>query len=117
MAEASLLDWLSNPTAERGIRFARDGDDWDLWTYERLAQAAWGVGAQLVEAGTERGDVVAITIPTGAGFVAAYFGTLLAGATPAPLVPPTFFEDTEQYVARTSDLIASGISLVATEDQ
>jgi fatty-acyl-CoA synthase len=112
---AGLLDWLDRPSDTRGIRFALDPDGWDLWTYERLAGAARKAGAELVDAGVEAGDVVPIAIPTGAGFIAAYFGTLLAGATPAPLVPPTVFEDGERYVARTADLVRAAGDLVATE--
>jgi fatty-acyl-CoA synthase len=112
---AGMTDWLEAPDSTRGIRFAADPDGWDLWSYERLAQATWSAAEQCSEAGVEPGDVVAIVIPTGPAFVAAYFAALLCGATPAPLVPPTFFESHDAYVERTADLLASGIALVATD--
>jgi acyl-CoA synthetase (AMP-forming)/AMP-acid ligase II len=85
---AGLLDRLAEPDESRGIRFALDPDGWDHWTYDRLARAARHAAIQIIDAGARHGDVIAIAIPSGAGFVAAYFGALLAGATPAPLVPP-----------------------------
>lgn len=110
-----LLDWLNDPLANRGIRFAQDGEEWDSWSYERLAMAAHSVASQLIDAGAVRGEIVAIVVPTGPGFVAAFYGTLLAGATPAPLVPPSVLESEQRYVERTADLLAAGPTLVATE--
>lgn len=111
-----LFDWLLQPRDDRGIRFAIDAEDWDLWSYDRLAAATYSAAAQIVEAGVRRGDIVALIVPTGPGFVAAYFGTLLAGATPAPLVPPTLFEPEERYIGRTADLVGAGAVLVVTEN-
>jgi fatty-acyl-CoA synthase len=110
-----MFDWLSEPVADRGIRFAGDDHEWEYWSYERLAAAANSAAHQLVAAGASRRDVVAIVVPTGPAFVAAYFGVLLAGGTPAPLVPPTVLDSEERYVDRTAELIAAGPALVATE--
>ncbi|HYY52866.1 MAG TPA: AMP-binding protein, partial [Myxococcales bacterium] len=52
--------------------------------YERARRAA---GA-LRELGIERGDRVAIVLPTGPDFMDAFFGAVLAGAVPVPLYPP-----------------------------
>jgi fatty-acyl-CoA synthase len=111
-----MLDWLSEPTDGRGIRFALDGEGWEEWSYARLADATYSVAERLVGAGARHNDVVALVIPTGPAFVAAYFGALVAGATPAPLVPPTFFESEQEYVGRTAELLGAGVQLVATEE-
>jgi fatty-acyl-CoA synthase len=111
-----MLDWLSNPTDTHAIRFAQDGEGWEKWSYARLASATYSAAEQLIAAGTEERDVVAIIIRTGPAFVAAYFGALIAGATPAPLVPPAVFESDQEYVRRTAELLVAGVGLVATED-
>jgi acyl-CoA synthetase (AMP-forming)/AMP-acid ligase II len=109
------MAWLDEPLATRGVRFAQEGEEWDVWPYERLAAAAHSVAGQLVDAGAERGEVIAIVVPTGPGFIAAFFGALLAGGTPAPLVPPSVLESEQRYVERTTDLLAAGPTLVVSE--
>lgn len=111
-----MLDWLETPTDRRAIRFARDDGEWDEWTYARLATATYSAAEQLRAAGVKKGDVVAVVIPSGPLFAAAYFGALTTGAIPAPLIPPTVFEDEAAYRARTTDLLGSGIDFVASEE-
>jgi fatty-acyl-CoA synthase len=111
-----MLEWLFEPKSDRGIRFATDDErEWDLWTYERLASATWSAAAQLIDAGVAPGDIVAIIVPTGPGFVAAFCATLAVGATPAPLVPPTLFESDTHYVTHTGMLIGAAAAIVVTE--
>lgn len=111
-----MLDWLEDPTDGRAMRFARDDDGWDEWSYARLATATHSAAEQLRAAGVGEGDVVAVVIPSGPVFTAAYFAALAAGATPAPLIPPTMFEDEAAYHARTIDLLGNGIDVVASEE-
>src|SRR5437660_1255011 len=110
-----LLDWLSDARSERGIGFALDPGGWEHWDYPRLAMAAHSAAEQLLAGGVRHDEVVAIAIPTGPGFLAAFFGTLLAGATPAPLLPPRPFEDQDAYHERTATLLRSGPAAVATD--
>lgn len=111
---AGLLDWLEDPEPRRGPGFAEDEGGWDVWRYPRLAVAAEGAAAQLVDAGLQPGEVAALVVPSGPLFVASFFGVLLAGATPAPLVPPMFFEEEEDYVAHTEAMLRSACSLLVT---
>jgi acyl-CoA synthetase (AMP-forming)/AMP-acid ligase II len=111
-----LLDWLENPLTSRGVRFANDDGGWDLSTYAQLAQGAQGVATLLHERGLQRGDVVSIIVPTGPSFATAFFGTLLAGGTPSPLVPPGFFDEPDQYVSHTASLLATASKIVLTDD-
>ena len=64
----------------------------------RLAQA-------LRKLGVSRGDRVAIVLPTGTGFMDAFFGALLAGAVPVPLYPPVRLGRLDEFHARTARMI------------
>jgi fatty-acyl-CoA synthase len=110
-----MLDWLSAPSREHGIRFACDDGSWDLWSYERLAAAVYGAVEQLRDFGVRRSDVVGIVTSTGPMFVAAYFATLAAGAVPAPLVPPTLFDEEQRYIRHCSALVRAAAARVVTE--
>jgi acyl-CoA synthetase (AMP-forming)/AMP-acid ligase II len=118
VADPGLLGWLDAASDTRGIRFAADGDRWDLWTYERLARltrrTAWG----LVEAGVQPGDVVTLLQSVGPPFVCTVFGAMLAGAVPSPLAPPLAFHDPEVYREHATRLLASARpSLLVTEPE
>lgn len=110
-----LLAWLEEPREDRGIRFAEDDGGWRLATYADLAARTREAAARLAGAGVGPGEVVSIVVPSGPQFVAAYFGALLAGAIPSPLVPPTIIQDPEQWADHTSRLIATASSHVVTE--
>lgn len=111
-----LLDWLDRPDPHRGVRFADDDGGWDLATYEDLADGALRVAELLQARGMKRGDVVAIIVPTGPSFAAAFFGTLAAGGTPSPLVPPSMFDEAERYVAHNAALLADAATMVLTDE-
>ena len=80
--------------------------------YERAQRAA---GA-LEEAGVAAGERVAIILPTGPAFMDAFFGCQLLGAVPVPLYPPVRLGRLDEYVARTSAMLAAvDAALVVTE--
>ncbi|HET9896426.1 MAG TPA: AMP-binding protein [Streptosporangiaceae bacterium] len=97
MDHQSLLSWLERPPADRGIRFAVNGSEWDFWSYGSIADSTRRVASGLRSLGIRRDDVVSIVLPAGPGFVAALFGTMLAGAVPSPLAPPMAFRDLGAY--------------------
>jgi acyl-CoA synthetase (AMP-forming)/AMP-acid ligase II len=82
---AGLLEWLSAPSASRGMRFAQDDGGWALVSYAELAARSFQVAARLGDEGLPAGSVVALVLPTGPAFVASYYGALLAGHTPCPV--------------------------------
>jgi acyl-CoA synthetase (AMP-forming)/AMP-acid ligase II len=73
------------------------GDEWNFWSYASLAESARRVASGLRSLGVGHDDVVSIVLPSGPGFVAALFGTMLAGAVPSPLAPPMAFQDLGVY--------------------
>ena len=113
-----VLAWLDDPDTVRGIRFATDGDRWEVWTYAGLAEAVRRVAAGLRAAGVRSDDVVSIVLPSGPTFVAALFGTLVAGATASPIAPPLAFQDRAAYGEHVAGLLAtSRPRLLVTNDE
>jgi acyl-CoA synthetase (AMP-forming)/AMP-acid ligase II len=80
--------------------------------YERAQRAA---GA-LRDLGVGPGDRVAIVLPTGADFMDAFFGAVLAGAVPVPLYPPVRLGRMEEFHRRTARMLrACGARLVLSD--
>ncbi|MGN6257342.1 MAG: AMP-binding protein [Solirubrobacterales bacterium] len=100
MERRGLLDWLEDPRAGHGLRFAEDGGGWSPWEYPRLARATLAQAERIVQGRAQREGVVSIVTGSGPGFVAAFMGALAAGNTPSPLSPPGFGADPAEYVER-----------------
>jgi acyl-CoA synthetase (AMP-forming)/AMP-acid ligase II len=105
MTEYRLLRWLDNPQDKHGIKFARQGDEWEFFSYARLSEYARDYAGQLCAAGLCPGDVVALVYGNSPAFVAAFFGCLMAGGTPAPIAPPGRFHDGPGYLDHVSRLL------------
>lgn len=113
----TLCGWIEEPSDRRGLRFARGSDGWDFHSYAALARAAAGAAAQIEDARTESGRPVVIVLPTGPGFVAAFFGALLAGDTPCPLPPPGPIQRTVEYHEYLAGILqVAKPSLVVTDE-
>ncbi|MGO9958539.1 MAG: AMP-binding protein [Solirubrobacteraceae bacterium] len=101
-----LLGWLRDPPSGRGIRFCEESG-WRCHPYDELADRARRTAAGLVDAGVPAGAVVALVQRAGPDFVATLFGTILAGATPAPLAPPQLFQDAGAYAEQAGARLAA----------
>lgn len=117
-----LLDWVARAEAtagsdERGIHVA-DGDAWTYWPYSRLARLTRAVAAGLTVRGIGPGDVVLVVQRSGPGFVATFFGVLLAGATPSPAAPRAPFRTAHRYDDHLAALLAVArpAAVVADDD-
>jgi acyl-CoA synthetase (AMP-forming)/AMP-acid ligase II len=73
--------------------------EWPL-PYGELYQRSLQIAAGLRRQGLGTGERVTIMLPTGAEFIASFFGTLLAGGIPVPVSPPTFLDDVTDFLAR-----------------
>jgi fatty-acyl-CoA synthase len=103
-----LMSWLKGDSQRSAvIRFADDGSSWVSVSYDEIADLAKSVSAQLVAAGVRRNDVVAIVLDSEIAFPAAFFGVLLAGATPCPMVPPRGLPAGTEYCAYLAPLVRS----------
>jgi len=87
-------------------------------TYADIAERALGLAGGLRAIGICPGDRVAIARPTGVGFYEAFFGTLLAGAVPAPLPLPRRFGPRTDYVCTTARMLhACGARLALASER
>ncbi|HEX8053585.1 MAG TPA: AMP-binding protein [Thermoleophilaceae bacterium] len=110
-----MLGWLEEPTAERGVRFARGISEWDVWTWAEMAAAAHGAAARMSEMHGGRSGTVAIVIPNSPEFVAAFYGALAAGLTPCPIAPPKAIDEPQRYRRHVAGLLeAAQPALVVT---
>ena len=69
------------------LRFLERGDVAGTYTYSQLWAWASRWAALLSDRGVRCGHPVLIALPNSEDFVGAYFGTLIAGGVPAPVVP------------------------------
>ena len=68
------------------------------YPFSELAADAHRHAAHFIAEGVQPGDRIALIAETGAGFAAAFFGAIYAGALPVPLPLPTSFGGREAYV-------------------
>jgi acyl-CoA synthetase (AMP-forming)/AMP-acid ligase II len=106
MIESSLVDWIASPDVERGGSFTDDGETWKYFHYGEFAAAARRFATALSESGVGVGQIVPIVLPAGADFIAAFFGSLLVGAAPAPIAPPMVFQSSDAYRRHLRKLLA-----------
>ena len=98
MTRSPVVAWIDAPRTDEGIRFATDGG-WALHSYDELAARARAAGTEIAAARREAQDraVVAIVVRSRLAFVSAFYGALLAGRTPCPIVPPGSFQSLDEY--------------------
>jgi acyl-CoA synthetase (AMP-forming)/AMP-acid ligase II len=82
-------------------------------TYARLRIDALALAAGLVERGYGGADAVAIMLPTGSDFFAAFYGALYAGCVPVPLYPPARLSQLEDHLQRLAGIIRNAEARVA----
>ena len=94
---ADALDYAAR--GEKGLNFhdAR-ADLVRAYPFRELAADARRHAAHFIAEGVKPGDRIALIAETGAGFAAAFFGAIYAGALPVPLPLPTSFGGREAYV-------------------
>jgi fatty-acyl-CoA synthase len=95
--------------------FFEDEGESPALTFGELFAGAERVAAGLAQHGIGRGDSVAIMLPTSRDFFLTFAGTLLAGATPAPIYPPFRADRIAEYAERQSAILANaGSRLLVT---
>jgi acyl-CoA synthetase (AMP-forming)/AMP-acid ligase II len=113
---SALLRWLEDPDTDRGIHFADNAGGWSFRSYAELAGSVAECAGRLEQAGLGRDGVVCIAAPSGPEFVAAFFGTLIAGGTPSPVAPPLIFRSVDEYLSQlTRQLQAASPCLVVSD--
>ena len=105
-----VLDWHLERHAEFPL-LTLLGDDGETTAaplrYVDLASDALAVAAGLQARGIAAGDAVAIMLPTGREFFAAFYGSMVAGAVPVPLYPPARPAQLEDHLKRIAGIVAN----------
>ena len=101
-----VLSWyLDHYPNRRHITFYQDEGDEPSLTYLQLETGARRVAAGLQAHGVEKGQCVAIMLPTSADYFFSFMGVLLAGAIPVPLYPPVRKSQLEDHLQRQSGIL------------
>ena len=87
------------------ITLYESGDQSVDLRYADLHRDAIAVAAGLRALDLKPGDKVAIMLPTGREFFAAFFGALYAGAVPVPLYPPARPSQLEDHLNRIAGIL------------
>ncbi|HET7211793.1 MAG TPA: AMP-binding protein [Methyloceanibacter sp.] len=101
-----VLDWHVSEHGERvhAVLWHDIGVETKL-TYRELAERARLAARGLVRAGLNPGERVAIMLPTGFEFFAAFFGVLYAGGVPVPIYPPARPSQLEEHLNRQAGIL------------
>ena len=88
----SMVDLLRHRAAEQAddrayVFVSERGDEEAVLTFAGLYRRACSVAAQLTERG-ERGERAILLFPAGLDFIVAFFGCLVAGVVPVPMMVP-----------------------------
>lgn len=74
-------------------------------TYGQLLERAMNVARWLEFRGLEKGDRVALMLPTCLEFFSCFFGVMFAGGIPIPIYPPFRPDRIEEYASRQSMIL------------
>ena len=107
------LEWHVRAQPDRMHITLLDGDaEEGRLTYADLARDMEAVAAGLQREGLEPGQAVAIMLPTGRDFFAAYYGALAAGGVPVPIYPPIRLAQLADHVRRQAGILQSCVARV-----
>jgi 1-acyl-sn-glycerol-3-phosphate acyltransferase len=110
-----VLAWHAerHPRRRHLLFYAGDGSALEL-NYGELQRRARGTAAGLRAAGVERGQAVALMLPSGHDYFVAFCGVLLAGAVPVPLYPPARRSQIEDHLRRQAGILdtAQAVALI-----
>ncbi|MEU0028925.1 AMP-binding protein [Streptomyces sp. NPDC006335] len=115
--DKALLEWLEQPSADRGLHFAAAGDSWDFWSYAALADLTLRAAAALHAHGLRHGDVVAVVQRSSPGFAAGWFGAIAAGGTACSIAPPFAFQRADDYEKHATHLFETAQPAVTLCDE
>jgi 1-acyl-sn-glycerol-3-phosphate acyltransferase len=101
-----VFDWHLQRHPARGlVTLYEDGAQAVELSYAALHADGVAMAQGLRALGLERGDKVAIMLPTGREFFAAFFGALLAGMVPVPLYPPARPSQLQDHLQRVAGIL------------
>ncbi|MFQ5543017.1 MAG: AMP-binding protein [Nitrospiria bacterium] len=89
------------------IYLQSDGNNETTITYASLLHGAKAICNGLIQKGLQRGETVAIMLPTEVSFFHVLFGILLAGGVPVPVYPPFRPDRIEEYAERQVGILGN----------
>ena len=95
-SDFALAGWLDRPRPDRGIVFRNRGN-WVRFSYPEAASYCQEAAGHLVERNVGKGSVVALALPNSIEFMAAFYGTVVAGGIPCPLTTPGIIGGMTRY--------------------
>ena len=101
------LEWHAATQPERTHVWLVDREAASRISFGDLRTQATSVAAGLKRRGVQPGEAVAIMLPTGRDFFAAFYGALYAGAVPVPLYPPARPSQIEAHLQRVAGMLAN----------
>lgn len=105
---AEVLEWHAEVHPERAhVHLAAPDGATEVITYGDLRARAGAQAAGLKDRGLLPGRAVAIMLPTGADYLAAFLGTVLAGGIPVPIYPPARAAQIEDHLRRHAGILSN----------
>ena len=103
-----MLEWHVQMHPERmHVQFYDTPEHTEQLTYAQLKAAAVAISVGLARGGLDRGQSVAIMLPSCLEFFQCYYGILLAGGVPVPLYPPARLSQIEDHLRRQAGILDS----------
>ena len=101
-----VLEWHAQRHPERRhiLFLPGDGEPEEL-TYRDLMERSRAVASGLARLGVGPGQAVALMLPTGLEYFAAFFGAQMAGGIPVPLYPPARKSQIEDHLRRQAGIL------------
>ena len=112
-----LLDWHVAQHGERvHITLVEESEHSEDVSYRQLQAEAQTLAAGLLAHDAHAGDKIAIMLPTGRAFFAAFYGALYAGCVPVPLYPPARPSQIEDHMRRIAGIVANAEAALLVTD-
>ena len=112
-----VLNWHVERNPQRPhIYLYGDAPQPEVISHAALAQGARAIAAGLQAQGLEKGQSVAIMLPTSVDYIDTFFGVLLAGAVPVPIYPPMRPAQIEDHLRRHARILANAEAVMLVTD-
>ncbi len=116
---AAAIEEAAKCDPTRGFRFVPEssGDASEAsFSYTAIERASARYGGALQALGLQKGERVALILPTNEDFVLCFFGALRAGVIPVPIYPPLGLGQLQGYLDNTRHIVRkSGARVLVTD--
>ena len=113
----ALETHVSAHSSRPHIRLWVSDEEEQIITYGDLDRGARRAAAGLIDFGLQRGERVAIMLPTSSDFFHAFFGVLMAGGIPVPIYPPFRRALIEDHLRRQARVLRNAQARLIITDQ